>query len=180
MDPISGIIAAAGIATSIFGGSKSASGAKMQYQAQLQEAQLEQQADAQRRQAMELDANRKNMEVLRNSQRARSQALENATSQGAQFGSGLQGGYGQVSGQSNTNLLGIGQDLKIGENLFDINGQINQQKMLYAQGGQMVNEGNAISSIGKTISGSAGTLAGFGQTAFASFGGGGPGGKGIG
>jgi len=40
-------------------------------------------------------------------QRARSLALSTATNQGAQFGTGLQGGYGQISGESGTNMLGI-------------------------------------------------------------------------
>src|SRR5882672_6919476 len=62
---------------------------------------------------MKLNARRAQMEVLRNNQRARSMALSSATNQGAAFGSGLQGGLGQIQGMSNTNLLGINQNLKI-------------------------------------------------------------------
>src|SRR6267154_399541 len=55
---------------------------------------------------MKLNARRAQTEVIRNAQSARSMALASATGQGAQFGSGLQGGYGQIQGRSGTNLLG--------------------------------------------------------------------------
>lgn len=83
----------------------------------------------QRRQAMELDASRKQKEVIRNQQRARSLALTTATAQGASRGSGLQGGYGQISGQSGVNALGIQQNLQIGRNIFDYNYQISQNRI---------------------------------------------------
>lgn len=83
----------------------------------------------QKRQAMELDANRSQLEVIRNSQRARSMALFNAQSTGAQRGSGLQGGYGQISGQSNTNALGIQQNLQIGENVFNLNADVSKNSL---------------------------------------------------
>src|SRR5258705_1063150 len=104
MDPISASLMAVGLGMQIFGGISAANAQKQIAQSSARVAGLEQQADAQRRQQMELDANRKQMEVFRNNQRARAQALNNATSSGSQFGSGLQGGYGQISGMSGTNL----------------------------------------------------------------------------
>ena len=86
---------------------------------------------------MKLNARRAQMEVLRNHQRARSMALSSSTGQGAQFGSGLQGGYGQVGGMSGTNLLGINQNLRIGETISTYNQDItNQQLALAKYGGQ--------------------------------------------
>lgn len=92
----------------------------------------ERQVEGQRQQAMELDARRRSLEVLRNQQRARAVALTNANAQGAARGSGLQGGYGQIAGQSGVNLLGISQNLQIGQNIFGLNNQITDQKQAYA------------------------------------------------
>lgn len=83
--------------------------------------QAQQQIEAQKAQAMEMDARRQQLEVIRNQQRGRAMALATATAQGAKSGSGLQGGYGQVSGQSGVNLLGIQQNLQIGRDIFGLN-----------------------------------------------------------
>jgi len=186
MDPFSlmiqGGMTALSIGTSIIGGSKASQGASAYYAAQKQQAALEMKADAQRRQAMELDSNRKSMEVLRNSQRARATATQAATSQGAQFGSGLQGGYGQISGSTNVNQLGIAQDKQIGENLFDINAQINQQKMAMSDAQSMMYQGQAMQSLGKNISSAMPGISSLGKDFFGGSGGmfgGSPGGKGI-
>ena len=86
------------------------------------------QMEAQRQQAMELDAKRQQMEIIRNQQRARALTLTNATAQGAQFGTGVQGGYGQTQGQAGTNLLGTQQQLDLGRNMFNLNKQLAGQK----------------------------------------------------
>jgi hypothetical protein len=92
----------------------------------------EQQIEGQRMQAMNLDARRRSLEVLRNQQRARAVALTNANAQGAARGSGLQGGYGQIAGQTGVNMLGISQNLQIGQNIFGLNNQITGQKQAYS------------------------------------------------
>jgi hypothetical protein len=92
----------------------------------------EQGLEGQRRQAMETEGRRKQLEVIRNQQRYRAIALTNATAQGAGRGSGLQGGYGQIAGQSGVNMLGIQQNLQIGRNMFDLNALITGQKQQYA------------------------------------------------
>lgn len=84
--------------------------------------------EAQRMQAMELDAKRQQMEIIRNQQRARSLAAATATSQGAQFGSALPGSYGQIQGQSGNNMLGVQQQLDLGRNMFNLNRQLAGQK----------------------------------------------------
>lgn len=85
--------------------------------------------EAQRQQAMELDARRNQMEIIRNQQRGRALALTAATAQGAGRGSGLQGGYGQVSGQSGVNMLGVQQNLEIGRNTFAANNRISDLRV---------------------------------------------------
>jgi hypothetical protein len=73
---------------------------------------------------MEVDARRQQLEIIRNQQRGRALGLTTATAQGAQRGSGLQGGYGQISGQTGVNLLGVQQNLQAGRNIFDANSNI--------------------------------------------------------
>lgn len=86
--------------------------------------QAEQQIQAQQAQAMEIDARRQQLEVIRNQQRNRALALATGVGQagqGAISGSALQGAYGQASGQSGVNLLGIQQNLQIGRNIYGLN-----------------------------------------------------------
>ncbi len=113
---------------------------------------LEMKADQQRRQAMELSAQRSSLEVTRNAQRARSMGLENATVSGAQFGSGLQGGLAQVQGQATTNQLGISQNLQIGRNIFDINMDISAARIAEANAKGKEATALGISSFGSSIS----------------------------
>lgn len=120
---------------------------------------LEQQQNAQRAQAMELTARRSQMEVLRSNQMARSMAVNNATNQGAQFGSGLQGGLGQISGASGTNLLGINQNLGIGRSLFSLSNQISTQKMAMADAQSQAASGQGLSSLGGVLGKSGGAFA---------------------
>jgi hypothetical protein len=80
--------------------------------------------EATKRQAMEVDARRQQLEIVRNQQRARALGLTTATAQGASKGSGLQGGYGQISGQTGVNLLGVQQNLQAGRDIFDSNASI--------------------------------------------------------
>jgi hypothetical protein len=96
-------------------------------------AALQQQANQVKWTQARLGARRQQMEVLRNEQRARSLALSNATNQGAQFGSGLQGGYGQIQGESGNNLLGINQNLALGAQMNTINQSISGQEMNIAK-----------------------------------------------
>lgn len=77
-----------------------------------------------KRQAMEVDARRQQLEIIRGQQRARALGLTNATATGSSKGSGLQGGYGQISGQSGVNLLGVQQNLQAGRGVFDANAAI--------------------------------------------------------
>jgi hypothetical protein len=156
-------------AASFFGGQGSADAYNEE---QKQQIQLQKQVEAQRRQAMELDASRKQRENIRQVQRARSVALTNATSQGAAQGSGLQGGYGQIQGQGAWNALGISQNLQIGRNIFDLNAQISDSKIRMADAQRDQQFWQGLGSLGSSMTSAAG---GFGKLG-SGFGGGKPGG----
>lgn len=158
MDPVTLALGVSSLALQASGAFASFSGASKKAEAQKAQIGLEQKAEEQRRQYMELDAHRKEMEIIRTQQRARSLALTNSTAQGASLGSGLQGGYGQISGQSGVNMLGVQQNLGIGRNIFDINAQISQQKIFQAQGGSEAATGAGLSSLGGSIWGAQGPL----------------------
>lgn len=154
MDPISALTMATqvvGLGMSIFGGTSAASDAKQAANIQSNIAGLQGGLEDQRHIAMELSAHRQQLEILRNNQRARSQAMNNATNQGAQFGSGIQGGLAQIEDQGLFNLAGVNQNLQIGEAQFDINKQITGQKQQLAQvQGQMATD-QGIASLGGAI-----------------------------
>lgn len=134
-------VGAAGVGTSVMGAMNAA-------EANKNIAGLEMKAEEQRKIAMELDARRKTLEQVRVMQRAHSMATSNANNQGALLGSGVQGGYGQISGQGGTNLLGIAQNREIGENMFGINTQISGQKMNLADAQSMSAIGSGLTSLG--------------------------------
>jgi len=179
MDPITGLTLATqvvGLGLSIFGGASSASDAKHAAQIQSNIAGLEGGLEDQRHTAMELAARRNSLEVLRANQRARSTAINNATNQGAQFGSGLQGGLAQVTDQGTFNLAGVNQNLEIGEAMFGINKQITGQKQQLAQvqgqqstdqglasfGGSVMRAGPTIGNLGGTVYNNISKNSGFG------------------
>ncbi len=155
-NPVGAALSIAGVGLSIFGGMEKTEAAQRQASIQQQMTGIEMRQDAVRRKAMELSARRQQMEVLRNAQRARSLALNNATSQGAQYGSGLQGGFGQIAGATQWNLTGIRENLNFGEQMFDLNAQLSQQKIAMAQAGGQAATAQGMSSLGTSLVGAAG------------------------
>lgn len=121
-----------GLGMTAYGTIKQTQAAKEQARLQKDMTAQELRMEADRKKMMELDARRKQLEALRQGQRARALALTAATNQGAGFGTGLLGGYGQIAGQTGANLLGISQGLELGRNMFDINAQMNQTKIAMA------------------------------------------------
>lgn len=158
MDPFSMMLGAASIGMQAFGAFGQSSAASKKADAEKQIAADEMQQDQVRRTGMELDANRKSMEQLRNTQRMRAMATNAAVGEGAQFGSGLQGGLSGVSAQGDVNMLGIRQNLSLGENMFDLNAKISQQKMNIADAGADMAKAQAWSSLGKSLGGAMGPL----------------------
>lgn len=155
LGPIGGAI---GLGLQIGGLIKSTSAAKDSAKASQAITAAEQQQESLRMKAMELDARRKQMEVVRNQQRARALALTNATAQGAGAGSGLQGGYGQISGDTNTSLMGIQNALSFGRANFGLNAQISQQKILQSQAQANQAMGSGLMSLGGSLIGGMGMI----------------------
>lgn len=150
------LVAGVGLsAASMFGGSDTA---RKQAAEQKAIAADQQKIEAQKMQAMELDAKRRQLEVFRNVQRAKSMALVNATGQGAGQGSGLAGGYGQVAGEAENNLLGVKQALETGRNIFDINADMSQHKMALADLGADASFYSGLGSLGGTLLGATGSI----------------------
>lgn len=145
----------AGTALSALGTATSTYSAVKQAEATKQQIGIQQQIEAQRKQQMELQAHRQQLETVRQMQRARSQALTSATNQGAIFGSGLQGGYGQIGGATATNQLGISQNLEIGRNIFGLNQQLSQSRIQSAGFQSIGSVGSGLSSLGSNITNSA-------------------------
>lgn len=158
MDPFSLMMGASSIAMQAFGAFGQSSAAGKKAEAEKQIAADEMQQDNLRRTGMELDAGRKQMETLRNTQRMRSMATNAAVGQGAQFGSGLQGGLAGISGQSGVNQLGINQNRQLGEGMFDLNAKISTQKMNIADAGAQMAKAQAWSSLGKSLGGAMGPM----------------------
>lgn len=166
MDPLSIGIMAVGFGAQLFGGISGAGVAKQQAAVSMDEATQEQAINAQKQQQMTLQAGRMQLENFRNVQQARAQGLTSATSQGAQFGSGLQGGQAQATDQGMYNALGINQNLAIGQNIAGLNDKISADKIQMASlggsaatdagiaslGGAMVQAGPTIGKMGKGIS----------------------------
>lgn len=152
-----------GLAGGIYSAIQGAGISKQETQVQQAEIGTQVQMDVQRRQAMELSAQRQQLQNVRNMQMARSMALSTSANQGAQFGSGLGGAYGSISGQAGNNNLGISQNLQIGENMFNLEGQLSQEKIQMAglQGDAATNSalGGMFSSVGK-MGGTFGNLLG--------------------
>lgn len=108
----------------------------------------QQQIQSQNFNLMTLQSNRSSLEVLRRTQQARAQATAAATNQGAQFGSGLQGGLAQESDQGANNSLGIAQNLAIGKNIYGLNQAIDQQQSTLASYQTKAATGAGIASAG--------------------------------
>lgn len=105
-------------------------------------------------QQMELSTRRNQMEVVRNNQRARALATSNAANSGAQFGSGLQGAYGQEQGQAGTNLLGLNQNEAIGTNIYNLTQAEDVQQNNLAKYQSADQKGKALTSLGSSLLGS--------------------------
>lgn len=158
MFPISAILGGAGMIGSIVGGIGAMSTSAEMSNSAMREAALQQQIQEQNHKSMVLEARRKSTEILRTQQRANAMALQSATNQGAQFGSGLQGGLAQVSGQTATNLAGVNQNMQIGEAIYGLNNKISAEKMLQAQLGGQMSMYQGISSLGGSVMKSSGAI----------------------
>lgn len=131
---------------------------------QQQQAQAANKAEALRKKQMTLDVARQRREIVRQQVMARSQALANATSQGAAQGTGLQGGYGQISSNSGNNMNYNRQSADIGYGMFNAN-------MQATNAGTMASFGSGISNLGGTLMNNAQTIGRVGSYFAGKFGG---------
>lgn len=176
---------AGGAALSLIGGLGQASTARATAAVSMNVAQQEMGINNQKQQQMALQAQRSQLENFRNIQRARAQGLNAATNQGAQFGTGLQGGQAQAQDQGNYNSLGISQNLQTGEKIAGYNSAISEDKIQLAQLGGQAATDQGLSSLGGALMTSAGTVGKLGKNAGSIsfggvFGGGSPSGYGTG
>lgn len=157
---IGAAIGAVGLGMSIFGGASAASDSS-KYSAQevansqqqsavsQDEAVQEQNINNLKQQQMYLDANRQNMQTVRTQQQKQALGLNNATNQGAQFGSGYSGGKAQTQDQGLFNMLGVNQALGIGVgiNAFNQNISNDKYKMFGLQSQEAAIKGQATSAM---------------------------------
>lgn len=151
MDPLTLGLMAGGAALKIFGGMQQSNIAHQQASVSMDEAHQEQNINAQKQQQMQLQANRSQLENFRNVQRARAQGLNAAVNQGANLGSGLQGGQAQAEDQGLYNSLGINQNLQIGNTIAGYNQNISQDKIQMASLGGDAASAAGLSSLGGAL-----------------------------
>ncbi len=165
-NPISIGLGLAGLAMQVFGGLGAADVSKQTAKLSAGVAEDEQQVNVQKRQQMQLEANRQQLQNFRNVQQARARSLESATNQGAQFGSGLQGGLASATSEGNVNALGISQNLEIGQNIFGIEGDISSKRVQMAQLGGKAATDQGIASLGGAVLKSGPTIGSFTKNLF--------------
>jgi hypothetical protein len=168
MDPISIGLGIVGLGTQIFGGLAGASVSKQQSAVSQDIATQEQAINAQKMQQTQLEARRSQLQTYRNAQRLRAQATNAAVGGNAQYGSGLQGGLGGITGAANENVLGVNQALGISQNIFGLNNNISADKIQEAKLGGYAATDQAISAFGGSLSKSASTIGGLAKDAGAS------------
>lgn len=151
MDPVSLALGAVGLGMQIFGGAGQAENAQQAAAVSQDVAKQEQGINDTKQKQMELEGRRTQMENIRNNQRARAMAENSAVNQGAQFGSGLQGGLGQIQDQSMFNMSGVNSALTFGRQINTYNQAISSDKQQLAQiqGDSATNQG--IMSLGGSL-----------------------------
>lgn len=163
MDPISLAVGAIGLGVSAFGmfGASSASKKASDIQNSIL---AEQTAENQvRQQYVNMQAQRSQIQNVRNTQRAQAQGLTASVSQGAQFGSGAAGGQAQASAAGAWNAEGISQSLISANRIFGIDYQIDQLKGQLGAEDATMQSYKGMQSLGGSLLGSAqsiGRLAG--------------------
>lgn len=158
MAAISTILAGIGVAAAV-------AGTGMQFMAQQRQAQANKQmiaaqrdAERQRQLAMNLDAQRRRREVIRQAQVAQSNAQAVATNQGAGQSTGLPGALGAISGQTGVNALGISQNQEIGNNIFAANARQSLAQEDSNSAASFGALGGGISSLGGAMVKNSGTI----------------------
>lgn len=163
MPAISSIIAGIGLAVSAIGTAGGLYASQQQAQGQKKALAAQAEAERQRQIAMNLDAQRKKREIARQAQVARAQALATTTSQGASQGSGLEGAYGAISGQTGVNQLGVSQNQQIGNNIFAANRALGAANGDIADAQSMGHMFEGLSSLGNGLVKNSGQIGKIGE-----------------
>lgn len=145
------VLAAAGTAVQVAGSIKSR-------EAQKELIREQRQAEANRKAAMEIDANRRRRELIRQSIIARSRALAVTSQQGAAEGSGLGGAFAQIQGQTAFGLGGLSAQEQLGANMFESNQRAFGARGREAEAGTLSSVGTGLSSLGGAAVRSAGAF----------------------
>jgi hypothetical protein len=126
MAAFSTAIAAVGLGVAAAGAYTQYQGAQASAKSSQEAIAVQQRQEALRRRQMNLEAMRRQREVVRQGLQARSMALATTTAQGASGagGSALPGAYGQISGRTNTNSVGINTAQQAGNEMFGLNTQL--------------------------------------------------------
>lgn len=140
MAAISTIIAGIGLVGAGIG----AYGAVKQAQGARTLAAQQQKAETIREAQTNVEATRNRRSMIRQAVLARAQAVNNATQQGAEGGSGLQGGQAQISSEANSAIVATNQNQDISSNMFATNRAIAGAQSTMATG-------SGISSLGQAI-----------------------------
>jgi len=144
-------VSAVGLGMSLFGGTQQSKIAQQQAAVSGDIAKQELGINAEKQKAMEISGRRQQLEVMRNTQRATALATNNAVTQGAQFGTGLQGGLAQVTDEGNFNMNGINSALMTGRAIAGYNNTISQDKIQLASLGGDAASAAGLSSLGGSI-----------------------------
>lgn len=155
MEPVS---LAVGLGLSIAGTFMQVNAANKAAQVQKQILGEQQNQESIKQQSMQLDARRRQREMIRQGIIAKAQALTVGTSQGAAFGSGLQGAYGQIAGQTNWSMAGVDSAVAFGNQMFQSNKNIFGMRQSEADAGSQAALGQGISSLGGKVAGSSKAL----------------------
>lgn len=150
MPAVSTIIAGVGLAVG-------AAGTVMGVKAQKDQLAAQNKAESARQKAANLDALRRKRAIVRDMQQQRAIALSNATAQGAADSSGLQGAMAGVQGQATDSIVGINQQLQLGNTVFSANRQATRAASFGATG-------EGLQSLGGALVKNAGTLSGIGSS----------------
>jgi hypothetical protein len=148
-----------GLALSAIGQAQQSKAQGEVYQADINTANLEMQVNAQRQQQMQLNFQRQSIENLRNVQKTQAQGMAAAVAGGAQFGSGAKGGQAQAAAQGAWTMESLSQNLQIGQQMFSLDNQIDQQKIAKAQAESSANKASGIAALGGDITKGAGNIA---------------------
>lgn len=157
-------VGAIGLGMQIYGGVGQAQQAQKVSQYSQDEAQQEIGINNAKQQAMYLNAQRAQMENIRNGQLARAQGINAAVQGGANLGSGLQGGIAQTEDQTLFNMSGVNSALQTGKQINAFNNQIDQDKILTAKAQGTAATDAGISSLGGAVMKSGPIIGAFGAT----------------